>query len=123
MRALVDRYIQAYNRIDVAGMLTTLHAGVVFENYGAGTLALRTEGVDAFGQLALRTQGLFSARRQVITGYVEHDGLATAQIQFDGTFAVDLPNGVRAGQSVSMPGRSQFRAHDGLLIYIADHSD
>lgn len=123
MRALIDRYIEAYNRIDVPAMLATLHPGVVFESFGAGTLALRTERVDAFGQLALTTQGLFSARRQVITGYAEHDGLATAQIQFDGTFAIDLPNGVRAGQAVSMPGRSQFRAHDGLLVYVADHSD
>jgi hypothetical protein len=36
---------------------------------------------------------------------------------------VDLPNGVRAGQAIAMPGRSEFRELDGLLIHIADYSD
>jgi hypothetical protein len=30
---------------------------------------------------------------------------------------------VRAGQHIAMNGRSEFRERDGLLIYIADHSD
>ena len=30
MRALIDRYIDAYNRLDVDGMLATLHPQVTF---------------------------------------------------------------------------------------------
>jgi len=123
MRALIDRYIDAYNRKDVKAMLLTMHGDVVFENYTAGNLGLRTPGVEELRHLAESSRHLFSARRQTITAYHQDADTAYAQIFFEGTFAVDLPNGVRAGQSIAMNGRSEFRERDGLLIYIADHSD
>jgi hypothetical protein len=123
MRSLIDRYIEAYNRKDVGAMIATMHREVVFENYTAGKLGLRTMGADELKHLAESSRHLFSSRRQTITGYSEQAGTAYAQIFFEGTFAIDLPNGVRAGQNIAMPGRSEFREQDGLLIYIADYSD
>jgi hypothetical protein len=123
MRALIDRYIDAYNRIDVDAMLLTLHPAIVFENFAGGQLTVRTQGLVDFERLARSTQPLFSARRQIVTAYSEQGDTASAHILFDGTFAIDLPNGIRAGQSVSMTGRSEFRMHDGLLIRIADYSE
>lgn len=122
MRALVDRYIDAYNRMDVAAMLATMQDEVVFENYTAGVLALRTIGIAELRHLAESSRHLFSMRRQTVIAWREADGVGYASIHFEGTFAVDLPNGVRAGQSIAMEGRSEFRQHDGRLIYIADHS-
>jgi hypothetical protein len=123
MRALIERYIDAYNGLDVDAMLANIHCEVIFENYTAGKLSVRTLGIDELRHLAESSRGLFSGRRQTITGYSEVDGTAHVQIFFEGTFALDLPNGVRAGQRIAMPGRSEFRERDGLLIYIADHSD
>lgn len=123
MRALIDRYIDAYNRIDVDAMLATMHNEVIFENYTAGVLSVRTVGVHELRHLAESSRYLFSARHQTITSYSEVAGVAHAQIHFQGTFAVDLPNGVRAGQSIALNGRSEYRDRDGLLIYIADYSD
>jgi hypothetical protein len=123
MRALIDRYIDAYNRMDVNAMLATIHREVIFENYTAGNLSVRTVGMDELRHLAESSLGLFAGRRQTISGYSEVEGTAHVQIFFEGTFAIDLPNGIRAGQRIAMPGRSEFRERDGLLIYIADHSD
>ncbi len=123
MRALIDRYIQAYNRIDVDAMLATMHSEVIFENYTAGVLSVRTVGIHELRHLAESSRHLFSARHQTITHYAEADGVAHAQIHFQGTFAVDLPNGVRAGQSIALNGRSEYRQRDGRLIYIGDFSD
>jgi hypothetical protein len=123
MRALIDRYIDAYNRMDVDAMLATIHREVIFENYTGGRLSVRTLGIDELRHLAESSRGLFAARHQTITGYSEVAGTAHVQIFFEGTFAIDLPNGVRAGQRMAMPGRSEFRERDGRLIYIADHSD
>lgn len=123
VRELIERYLAAYNRIDVEGMLATMHREVVFENYTAGVLSVRTQGLAELQLLAERSRYLFAARRQVIVAYEERDGLATAHILFDGTFAVDLPNGVRAGQSITLNGRSEFRQRDGLLSYIGDYSE
>ena len=123
MRTLIDRYIDAYNRMDVDAMLATIHREVIFENYSGGMLSVRTIGIDELRHLAESSRYLFSARRQTITGYSEAAGTAHVQISFEGTFAVDLPNGIRAGQNIAMPGRTEFRERDGLLIHIADHSD
>jgi hypothetical protein len=124
MRQLIDRYLDAYNRMDVAAMLATMHREVVFENYTKGVLSVSTRGKAELEHLALNSLHLFSARRQIITSFREHGSdAATADIVFDGTFAIDLPNGVRAGQSISMTGRSEYRVREGLLIYIADFSE
>jgi ketosteroid isomerase-like protein len=123
MRELIERYLAAYNRMDVDGMVATMHREVVFENYTAGVLSVRTFGADELRHLAESSSFLFSARRQVILTYEERDGTATVHILFDGTFAVDLPNGVRAGQSITLNGRSEFRQRDGLLVYIGDYSE
>jgi hypothetical protein len=123
MRALIDRYIDAYNRMDVEGMLATMHREITFENYTGGVLSVRTLGVEELRHLAESSRHLFLARRQTITGYSEAAGVAHAHIAFEGTFAIDLPNGVRAGQRIAVNGRSEFKELDGLLIYIADHSD
>ncbi|RUL75264.1 nuclear transport factor 2 family protein [Dyella choica] len=123
MRALIERYIDAYNRIDVDAMLATMHSEVIFENYTAGVLSVRTEGIHELRQLAENSTYLFSARHQTITTYSEAAGVAYAQVHFLGTFAVDLPNGVRAGQSIELDGRSEYREREGRLIYIADYSD
>lgn len=122
MRALVERYLDAYNRKDVDAMLATMDRAVVFENYTAGALAIRTQGIEELRALAEHSRHLFSSRRQTVTAWQENGGTGTASILFEGTFAVDLPNGVRAGQSIRLNGRSEFRLHDGLLVYIADHS-
>lgn len=123
MRTLIDRYIDAYNRIDVDAMLATMHSEVIFENYTAGVLSVRTVGAHELRHLAESSRHLFSARHQTITRYSEADGTAHAHIHFQGTFAVDLPNGIRAGQSIALDGRSEYRERDGLLIYVADYSD
>ena len=123
MRALIERYIDAYNRLDVDGMLATLHPQVTFENVTAGVTTVSTRGIDEFRRLAQSTLPLFARRRQTITGYREQDGVAQVGIDFEGVFALDLPNGARAGQMIALDGRSEFRIHDGLLIHIADISD
>ena len=124
MRDLIDRYLDAYNRMDVPAMLGTMHREVVFENYTKGVLSVRTQGVEELRHLAESSLHLFAARRQRITAFREHGGdAATADILFDGTFAIDLPNGIRAGQSIALAGRSEYRVQSGLLIYIADFSE
>lgn len=123
MRALIDRYLDAYNRLDVEGMLATLHPQVSFENVTAGVTTVRTQGIEEFGRLAQSTLPLFARRRQTITRYDETHGVAHVGIAFEGVFALDLPNGARAGQLITLEGRSEYRVHEGLLIHIADISD
>ena len=80
MRALIDRYIDAYNRLDVDGMLATLHPQVTFENVTAGVTTVRTQGIEEFRRLAQSTLPLFARRRQTVVSYVESNGVAQVGI-------------------------------------------
>ena len=47
---------------------------------------------------------------------------AAAEIEFEGRAAVDLPNGIRAGETVRVRGASFFEFRGPLLCRIADYS-
>jgi hypothetical protein len=96
---------------------------VDFENITAGVTTVHTHGIEEFRRLAQSTLPLFARRRQTVTRYDEKNGVAQVGIAFEGVFALDLPNGARAGQMIALDGRSEYRVHDGLLIHIADISD
>jgi hypothetical protein len=46
VRALVGRYIDAYNNMDVAGMFRTVHPNVEFKNISNGTVNARASGIE-----------------------------------------------------------------------------
>src|SRR3569833_3293116 len=123
MRALIDRYIDAYNRLDVDGMLATLHPQVTFENITAGVLTVRTQGIEEFSRLAQRTLPLFARRRQTITSYSEKNDMAQAGIAFEGVFALDLPIGARAGQLIALNGRNKFHKHNNKKNHNTNNND
>jgi hypothetical protein len=43
-------------------------------------------------------------------------------IDFEGTLAIDLPNGMKAGEVIRTTGRTEFVFRDGLIQQITDIS-
>jgi ketosteroid isomerase-like protein len=123
MRKLIERYIQAYNQKDVAGMISTLHNEFIFENYANGDLNASTVGVEHFKAMTEQSLDLFSTRTQHLIDYVEERDKVTVTIEFTGTFAVDVPNGINAGQQISLSGSTEFRFRDGLIVYLGVHTN
>ncbi|MBJ7309475.1 hypothetical protein ACFOLJ_08595 [Rugamonas sp. CCM 8940] len=68
MRTLVDRYLDAYNNMDVAAMLLTVHPDIEFQNIADGTLNASTSGLAELKALAEQSLPMVSERRQQI-GY------------------------------------------------------
>lgn len=122
MRAVIERYLEAYNAFDVEGMLQAMAPGVVFENISGGEQTVHTEGLEALRELALQSVPLFKSRKQTIRGYREEGDRAFVDIDFEGVFAVDLPNGIRAGQALSLQGQSEFHFDHGRITYLVDRS-
>ena len=48
--------------------------------------------------------------------------MVTVDIAYRGELAVDLPNGMKAGEQLQLNGRSEFESDKGRLIKIADFS-
>jgi hypothetical protein len=122
MRALVDRYIDAYNRMNIAEMLLTVHPEVEFKNISGGIVSASANGVAELKALAEQSLSLFSERHQDILSFESNKTQAVASIGFRAVVAKDLPNGLRKGQVLNMPGRSEFEFRDGAISKITDIS-
>ena len=120
VRALVDHYIDAYNRMDVDAMLEVVHPNVEFRNIVAGVVNASTSGVAQLEALARQSLALFSERRQVIESFEVQGFRAAAAIAFRAVVARDLPNGLKKGQVLTLSGRSEFAFKDGAISKITD---
>lgn len=122
IRALVDHYIDAYNRKDIDDMLTGLHPQVEFKNISAGVVNASTHGVAELRGLAQQSLSLFSQRQQKIETFEIQGSVAVATIAFHAVVAADLPNGLKQGQILNLSGRSEFEFQDGAISKITDIS-
>ena len=119
---IVSRYITCYNDRDIDGMLECVTEDVVFENVSNTGQSMRFEGREAMGEVAPLSGNAFSYRRQAVQSFLEMGDRAAAEITFEGKAAVDLPNGVKAGETIKVRGASFFEFRDQLMSRIADYS-
>ena len=122
MEAIIERYIACYNARDIDGMLACVTEDVIFENISNTGQSMRLEGKPAMGQVAELSCNAFSYRRQRVINLLHADGRAAAEVEFEGKAAVDLPNGVKAGETMKLRGASFFELRGNLLSRIADYS-
>ena len=83
---------------------------------------MKFEGRDKMGEVAQLSGNAFSYRRQKLVHLVIGQGKAAAEIEFEGKAAVDLPNGVKAGETIKIRGASFFEFRGQLMCRIADYS-
>jgi ketosteroid isomerase-like protein len=119
---LVENYVRAYNRFDVAGMIANLHDRVIFKNVSNGETTLELDGIDAFRNQAEQALGLFSEREQKVERFVFDGEGCEIEISYRATFAADLPDGMKAGDKIELKGKSIFRFADGKIREIEDIS-
>jgi hypothetical protein len=118
----IEAYIKAYNNFDVDGMLSTLHPEIEFKNITSGEVTLTIKGLEAFKAQAEQAISLFTQRKQTITCISFDNQQAEVQIDYQGILAVDLPNGLKAGNTLELKGKSVFLFEDNLIRYIEDIS-
>lgn len=121
-RALGERYLDAYNRFDVDGMMATVHQDVVFENISAGEVNATANGAEALREMAEQAKALFSSRCQTMKTFEADAEGAVITVAYEGVLACDLPNGMKAGETLRLEGRSAFAFRDGLIARIVDES-
>ena len=120
--ALIHQYVAAYNSFDIAGMCACMHPEIRFENWSGGELTLVTEGIDAFRAQAESAVQYFTARKQVLAQIDQSAAEVHVAIDYTATLAQSLPNGMQAGDILSLQGRSIFQFRDGLIVRLRDLS-
>lgn len=122
MRAAIDRFVAAYNRFDVDGMIALLAPNIVFENVSGGQVTASAVGAAEFRALAERAVKLFSEREQWVTGVTFGTDSAVASIAYHGVLAADVPGGPTAGTVLDLTGESEYGFEGGRIIRLIDRS-
>lgn len=120
--SIIHRYIDAYNRFDVEGMLRDFHPTIVFENVAGGEVNMTLEGIDAFRQQAEDAVQVFSDREQRVEHITFSGDTAEVSIHYRGTLAVDIPDGPQRGDRIELEGRSIFEFEGDKIVRLTDIS-
>lgn len=121
-RGLIEAYIAAYNAIDIDGMLAVIHPEIEFKNISGGEVTLRASGADEFRRLAEQAAALFQSRHQTVTRFSPEGDRFIIDVDYEAVLATDLPDGVKAGESIRLAGQSEFSFRDALIDGITDIS-
>ena len=103
-KQIIENYVNSYNNFDVKGMIRDLDQDIVFENYTGDTLDLEIEGLDGFIKQAESATSFFKERKQTITSWQFDTDLVRITIDYEGILAVDLPNGMKSGDTLQLKG-------------------
>ncbi len=120
-KALVENYIKAYNAIEVESMLEFFTEDCLFENVSNSGHSTVCHGKAQLRQLAMQTAQVFAKRQQTVKNWVIGDGKIVAEIDYEATFAMDLPNGIKAGQELKLRGVSVYEIEGDKIRRLADY--
>ena len=121
-RSLVECYLAAYNAFDIDGMMAVIHPDIEFKNVSGGEVNATTSGAGDFRLLAEKSSELFRSRKQKILTFWSNADQASIAVAFEGVLASDLPNGMKAGETLRLNGRSEFTFCNGKIYRIKDVS-
>lgn len=121
-QALLERYLDAYNSFDIERMMEVVHQDIEFRNISDGEVNASALGANEFRKLAEQSKRLFSSRRQTVTKFDLDGNAVSLEVDFVGVLASDLPNGIKAGETLRLTGRSELVFRDGKIYQLTDYS-
>lgn len=119
---IIGKYVDAYNKFDIDSMLALLHPDITFKNLSGGEVTAQTTGKTELEILARQSVEFFKSRSQSVKSLKIHDKKAIVEIYFEAVLAKDLPNGLKAGERISLQGKSEIIFKDGLIVSIIDEN-
>lgn len=122
IRAIVEQYLDCYNRFDVMGMMGLVYPAIEFQNISGGAVTAQALGVDQFRNLAELSTELFSKRQQLLKSIKIENNTATLEVEFTGVLTADLPSGQKAGDNITLSGRTIMQFREGRISRITDIS-
>ena len=121
-KKIIENYVNSYNNFDINGMIKDLSENVVFENIADEKVTLRTEGLAAFTKQAESAKEYFKEREQTIESWHFKKSKVSIDISYKAILAIDLPNGMKSGDTLELKGRSEFEFENGKINGILDIS-
>src|SRR5690606_28264014 len=104
------KLIEAYNKFDINSLLEFHHPEIDFKNISNGKIDTHTKGKKEFENLDGKSDYLFKKREHKIISIKESETNDEMEIK------------LKAGDSISMKGKSEYQFKDGLIISLTDVS-
>ena len=102
--------------------MKVVHQDIEFKNVSRGETNTSASGINEFREIAEQSKQLFSSRKQTVTKFESEGNGASVEVDYTGVLAVDLPNGMKVGETLQLKGRSQFVFRDGKIYRLTDYS-
>lgn len=119
-RSVIECYVHAVNAFDVETMIALLHPDVEYKSISDGTVTLSASGIEAFRNLAEQGKQIFSSRKQTIMEFYEKGDQVIMEISYVGVLAVDLPDGMHAGDTLNLDGLLEIVLRDEKIYRITE---
>ena len=119
---IIANYINSYNQFDISGMVSDFDPSIRFENISNGILTMALEGLKQFVDQAEQAKNLFSERKQTVKAFHHLEDQVTVDIDYHAVLAVDLPNGLKKGEALSLKGQSIFKFSGDRITALSDIS-
>lgn len=119
---IIDTYIYCYNNFDIEGMIRLFHDDIEFKNISNHEISASAKGIKELESIANQSKVIFKTRKQTIKKKEHLIDKTIVDITFEGVLAIDLPNGLKAGETLKIEGRSEFKFRDEKIIQIIDIS-
>lgn len=119
---VIEKFIDAYNAMDVSAMMTCLHEDATFENISNYHSSMQWQGAEAIKTLIETSAAAFASRKQSVIQAVCNGNDCALRVEFAGVPLVDLPNGMKAGEATLLRGASFFTLKDGKIYHLTDIS-
>ncbi|SKA45672.1 Ketosteroid isomerase-related protein [Chitinophaga eiseniae] len=120
---IIKAYVEAYNNKDVKGMLQDMAEEIVFENVSGGAVTLSIKGKAELRAQAEQVLPVFTQRKQTIGAFSHTGDQTTIAIDYHAVLAIDLPNGLKKGDTLALAGQSVFTfSPEGKITQLTDIS-
>lgn len=119
---IIRNYVAGYNDFDLNKMVQDLDGNIVFENISNGDTNVRLMGLSSFMDQAEQAATVFSERKQTIKSFTHHDDDTEVELDYYAVLAVDLPDGLKAGEELRLQGRSIFTFAGNKIVQLTDIS-
>lgn len=119
---IIRDYLRAYNRFDIQGMLANLHPEIEFVNISNGETNLTLKGIEKFREQAEIAKAVFTERHQEVISMKSQSDITEVEIDYRGVLAIDLPMGLKKGDTLDLKGKSIFKFSEGKIIKLTDIS-
>ena len=119
---VIEEYLDAYNSMNIDDMMETMNDDIEFINISGGEISTRTKGKEELKKLAEQSVKYFASREQKIINYEMSEDKVIIDVDYTAVTAIDIPNGIKAGERLKLKGRSEFTFLNGKINSITDLS-